>query len=373
MRIAIVHSHIEARIEGWIVLIDLAKILSEQNEVDVVLYEIPQSVEGRIRTGIGKAHLRFIKYGEPRGGLIHILKFEVSGLVDLILFNRLRRTDYDAILVVSSAEAWWLAFFYHIFGMRKRTVVGLAPTDPPRGVDLKFYLDHKRPNMRELKSWLFMRMQHFRLKFFDIVFGQSKWTNEIFRYYYDINVVGLSGAFDDSIFEFKSIQNSGDPYIAVPTVSLDSDRVAIIKQLELDGINMKIFGRKRTGMANELGYVTTEALIDILRGAAATLFLFDYESLGLIPFESLALGTPVITERKLGPYSDLRDNKYVTFINTDDYKSILSACKYYLNKNTPLEEKEQISKSVRDRTYANYAKIIYDNVEILSRIRRKIS
>ena len=371
MRIAIVHTYIEKRIEGYITLIKLANLLSEQNEVNVVLYEIPKSIERKVREMIGKAHLQFIKYGEIKPGFIHGMKFEVSGLPDFRLFNYLRRTEYDAILVISSGQAWWLAFFYHILDPRKRTIVGLVPTDPPRQVKLEFYVDHKRPHIWEFRSWFFMQMQYFRLKFFDIVFGQSKLTDEIFSYFYNINTIGLAGTFDDTIYNVQHIENLAKPYIAVPTVSLDDDRIALIKQLKSDGVNMRIFGKIRIGIAEELGYVSTETLIDIFRGAAATLFLFDYESLGLIPFESLAVGTPVITERKLGPYSDLKDNAYTNFIDISEYNSILNLCENYLNRDRSIEENEQISRSVSDRTFENYVKIIYENISILSNDKLK--
>ncbi|EQD40073.1 glycosyltransferase, partial [mine drainage metagenome] len=61
------------------------------------------------------------------------------------------------------------------------------------------------------------------------------------------------------------------------------------------------------------GFLSEDEMRVFLSGAAATLFLFDYEALGLVPFESLAAGTPVITLPKQGPHRTLSHNRDVYF------------------------------------------------------------
>ena len=72
----------------------------------------------------------------------------------------------------------------------------------------------------------------------------------------------------------------------------------------------------------------------MLQSAAATLFLFDYEALGLIPFESLACGTPVITRPEQGPGLELRGIPEVHFFRS--YEELLAVCRKLLD--TPRTE-----------------------------------
>ncbi|MEM3844455.1 MAG: hypothetical protein QXU98_01915 [Candidatus Parvarchaeota archaeon] len=147
-----------------------------------------------------------------------------------------------------------------------------------------------------------------------------------------------------------------DKYIAIPTVALDQPRIEIVRKLHLDGIEMKIFGSFKTGTPEEEGYLDEEEMIDLIGRVSAVLFLFDYESFGLIPFESLALGTPVTTEKKLRPGYELSDNPYVTFANT--YDEILTACREALNSKLTYQERLNIRQTVTDRSFQEFAKMI---------------
>ncbi|MEM3846839.1 MAG: hypothetical protein QXU98_14175 [Candidatus Parvarchaeota archaeon] len=120
-----------------------------------------------------------------------------------------------------------------------------------------------------------------------------------------------------------------DKYIAAPTVAMDQPRIEIVRKLHLDRIEMKIFGSIKSGTPEEEGYLDKKEIINLIGRASVVLFLFDYKSFGFIPFESLVLGTPVTTEKKLGPGYELSDNPYVTFANT--YDEILTACREALN------------------------------------------
>ncbi len=354
MRIAIVNSNIGRKIVGHITLLKLAELLAKGNDVDVVYYKIPEVVVKDALKFIGNAKLVCLMEGDA-GGFMYTAKYSYGGIPDIILFNYLKRTQYDAIIVVSSGPVWWLAFLYKVYIPERRPVVCLVPTDPPLGASITFYETGKHSGSKGVKENIIKTMQRFRLKYFDVVFGQSNWTNKIFEKYFDVNPVGLAGAFDDRTFKFTSNESKSEPYIAVPTVSLDVTRMEIIRRLYADGIKMRLYGPKKVGVGDEPGYVQEGAMVDILRSASSALFLFDYEGLGLIPFESLALGTPVITEARLGPYSELYDNKYVRFVDIDNYDEILNACRRSLNSKISQEERREISESIRDRTFQNFA------------------
>jgi len=107
---------------------------------------------------------------------------------------------------------------------------------------------------------------------------------------------------------------------------------------------MVLFGhRKIEGLINR-GYVSDDELIDIIGNASATLFLFHFKSFGLIPLESLAVGTPVITQPKLATRLEWRDNKFAKFFN--DYDECLKACKEFLRNDLTNQQREKVKESV---------------------------
>ncbi|MEM3191659.1 MAG: hypothetical protein QW292_06135 [Candidatus Parvarchaeota archaeon] len=87
----------------------------------------------------------------------------------------------------------------------------------------------------------------------------------------------------------------------MPTVALDKTIIEIVRKLHLDGIEMRLRSLIDTEIYEEARYLDEKEMINLIERARAVLVLFDIESLGLIPFESLALGTLVITEKKIGP------------------------------------------------------------------------
>jgi len=175
--------------------------------------------------------------------------------------------------------------------------------DPPHGIDPVKYdriLEHHI--YKKERVWIAdLRVFHKRrLKGVDYILEQSIWTSRIFESIYHVDTCGIPYILIEE--ERFSIRVSGGStkYIAVPTVDLYSqDDIELTKKLNKDGIPMVLFGhRKIEGLTNR-GYVSDNELIDIIGNASATLFLFHYEGFGLIPLESLAVGTPVITQPKL--------------------------------------------------------------------------
>ena len=127
-------------------------------------------------------------------------------------------------------------------------------------------------------------------------------------------------------YEYRNIENK---YIAVSTVSINENHKKIIQNLIKDGINIIPFGSRKIDSEKYLGYVTDEKVREILTNASATLFLFDYEAFGLIPLESLICGTPVITEPKLGVYTEYNTCSDVHF--AEEYENIKTLCKQFLD------------------------------------------
>jgi glycosyltransferase involved in cell wall biosynthesis len=136
--------------------------------------------------------------------------------------------------------------------------------------------------------------------------------------FYDPEIFGAQ-------YEYRIVQKR---YIAIPTVSITEKHRKMIHDLICDGIDVIAFGPRRIESKNYLGYVTDEKLKEILTNASATLFLFDYEAFGLIPLESLICGTPVITEPKLGVYTEYNTCSDVHF--AEEYEDIKALCRQFL-------------------------------------------
>ncbi|EQD78700.1 glycosyltransferase, partial [mine drainage metagenome] len=111
--------------------------------------------------------------------------------------------------------------------------------------------------------------------------------------------------------------------------SITNEHRKIIEKLISDGIKIKAFGSRKIKSDYYEGFVSDERLKDILTNASGTLFLFDYEAFGLIPLESLISGTPVITEPKMGIFTEYQTCEDVHF--AESYEDLLTSCKNLLN------------------------------------------
>lgn len=166
-----------------------------------------------------------------------------------------------------------------------------------------------------------------RYKSFDLIFSNSTWTSVIFQYLYNIESIGNIILVDNKIFKHINCELHNDKFIALPTVSLDGDKKGqeIARKLVEDGINIVSYGPNEIPGITYLGFLSQDKLVHVLSDATGVLFLFDYEALGLVPFEALACGTKVITYNFQGPISELRGNTNVIFCN-DNYMGIKEAC-----------------------------------------------
>lgn len=76
--------------------------------------------------------------------------------------------------------------------------------------------------------------------------------------------------------------------------------------------------RKLTHSIEWLGRVSTRQLIDLYSNALFTLFPFTCEPMGLVPIESMACGTPVLTYARQGPGSIVLDGKTGWLVSTPE-------------------------------------------------------
>jgi glycosyltransferase involved in cell wall biosynthesis len=76
--------------------------------------------------------------------------------------------------------------------------------------------------------------------------------------------------------------------------------------------------KRVTNAIEWLGRVSTRELVDLYANALFTLFPFTYEPMGLVPIESMACGTPVLTYGRQGPASTVVNDSTGWLVDTPD-------------------------------------------------------
>lgn len=149
----------------------------------------------------------------------------------------------------------------------------------------------------------------------DFILANSLWTSDLLEYLYGITCYDVVISLPQGAF-FRDFPQRGPGYLAVPTVSLGPRESGLLANLAEFGLPLIAYGPKPPDPSISIpyrGFLSESGMRDLIAGATATLFLFDYEALGLVPLESLAAGTPVITLAKQGPYRTLFGNPDVHF------------------------------------------------------------
>ena len=345
----------------------LSTLLSEHNEIVNLSYEIYENTLDQYSKALGDGELIYLKKRKDATFYFpYSVKYLFGGLVDYVLYRKtmqlMKKEKFDAILVISSGEGWWLGFFLRKLKYNSNILICMHQTDPPLGVDLGYYEGKKsKSNFALLKNKLMIKFQKVRLRHYDLFFGQSLWTNNIMERFFSIKPIGVGGAIDADAFtplneDYKALS----PYVAIPTAALDNEKIKIIQSLAKNGIELIAYGPIQvSGIRNE-GFVSDEKLKEILGKASVTLFLFDYEGLGLIPFESLAMGTPVVTEKKLGPGMELASNPYVEFV--EDHENLTELLKNYLKTQLTYETRVMIHETVKPHSYVNFARLVENSI-----------
>ncbi|MHB8396217.1 MAG: glycosyltransferase [Thermoplasmataceae archaeon] len=116
--------------------------------------------------------------------------------------------------------------------------------------------------------------------------------------------------------------------------------LSALKKITQRGIPMISFGGKLPkgmkmasslpGVVN-LGYVSDEKLVQLFQNALFTAFPFTNEQFGLIPLESMACGTPVLTYNRGGPGETVLDNE-TGWLVSDENEFVKKASELWVSK-----------------------------------------
>ena len=337
IKIAVVLPYLH-KIEGNKPALSLISQLSKEgNEVTLINWKIKSSIYENLIEKNPDIKIKFHKkIREGKFGILFALKYQLMKRVDRriskMILNATEPNRFDFVIVPSNEGKWIGQYIKN--GKTKDKPITMVTIMELHENGMFLY---QRTNSVKLVSFLFyplfFMLQLFedkRIKSFDIITTNSKWTNQSLSYFYGLNSQVEMVFYDPEIFgaqdEYRIVQKQ---YIAVPTISIKEKHREIIQKLIAEGIDVVAFGPRRIESEKYLGYVTDEKLKEILTNASATLFLFDYEAFGLIPLESLICGTPVITEPKLGVYTEYNTCSDVHF--AEEYEDIKALCRQFLD------------------------------------------
>lgn len=318
MRIAVVTPFV-ARVFGNRVAFAIARELATAHEVMVMAHTVDHDIVGAVRSLVAPA--RFVALREeriPALSMGRLLWWQLARGPDRTLAAALEREHrtaaFDAVLVVAD-EGHWLGAYLRRWPA-PRPVSALCVLEL---LDHVFLLGDERPwaGARRLAApaypWVH-GLEARRLASFDQLTAISRWTAELLDYLYGQPIRTSLAAYDDRLFVPPPAGGSAaSPYIAVPTAALDRDGEELVRRLHQKGVPLRTFGPRPVPGVPHGGFVSDAQLVRLLTDARATLFLFDYEALGLLPIESLAVGTPVVTWPRQGPWSEHRSNPNVHF------------------------------------------------------------
>ena len=234
----------------------------------------------------------------------------------LLIAQRHREVTFDAVILISNEgrtlarelrkilgrntpKLGWcvMELIDHIYLLRRERDLGWLRT-----ISFPIY-----PLIHELWSQAFLE--------YDFLLANSPWTSDLLGYLYGLNCLGEIISLPRCAF------THGPPwkdsmYVAVPTVSLGPKEIGMLDKIARSGLPLVAYGPRPLPSSIPIphkGFLSEDGMRELLSNAAATLFLFDYEALGLVPLESLAAGTPVITFPKQGPHRTLAGNPDVHF------------------------------------------------------------
>ena len=311
------------------------KLSAEGVEIDLVVHTMRRELRNYLENSIGQTNLIVLKATDHSPNKItSFFKSEFSHkyAIDLSYEIKKRHSEkrYDFIIQYGN-EGRDLAL-----EIKKWKSV----TPPKIGLVVMELVDHvflRNGNegfsvSRTLLFPFYKLVHHFeymKFKAYDSLLSISTWTSILLMYFYGLRSESEFIFYDETEF-FVNHSINKENYIIVPTASLSIKYRETVSKLYKDGINLITYGNLEVSGVPHLGYLPEEEMKTRISRARALLFLFDYEAFGLIPLESLALGTPVITIPKDGPFIYLKDNKCTYFVN--NYSEILEKCKDVSNE-----------------------------------------
>ncbi|MGP6294517.1 glycosyltransferase [Caldiplasma sukawensis] len=326
MKIAIIIPVIE-KISGNRMALEIAEVLSSRHSVDILCYHVWEGILPEVSKIIKKANLVYIKKDKEKikEGLGFAVRYQLSNKISRKLANILDRNGYDLAVNISN-ECHSIPFFTKNKKMINSVLVMELHENGFLSMQKKSSLSGVIHFIAPVFYPFIKFIEYSRFSAHDLIFSNSKWTKILFQYFYEIPVASTLIYINENRFVPMS-KNNTEKFILVPTASIEKDIMAkeILTRLKSEKIKVKVFGSYKIEGFENLGYLEQENLIKMYSEARATLFLFNYEALGLIPFESLLCGTPVITYRKQGVGVELEDNPYVYMYDTAD--EIINKCK----------------------------------------------
>ena len=337
LKIAIVLTYLH-RMEGNRTAFTLiSQLMNDGHNVTLITWKIKSSIyENLIKKiqGIKIEYNKKIQGG--KFGILFAIKYQLLKGVDRKLsksiMNKREPHNFDLVIVPSNEGKWIGQYIKNYKGSVKPITMVTIMELHENGMLL-----FQRSRRLKVASFLFYPvffiLQLFedkRIRSFDIITANSKWTTQALSYFYGLNSKIEMNFYDPEVFKVQyEYQSTMKKYIAIPTASISGKHKQIIEKLSNDGINIIAFGSRKIDNEKYLGFVPDEKLREILTNASATLFLFDYEAFGLIPLESLICGTPVITEPKLGVYAEYNNCQDVHF--AEKYDDIKALCNKFLS------------------------------------------
>ena len=351
MKIAIVVPWVP-RIMGISLACALSRALSELGEaVEFIVHSLNINVENELREILTEKVKLTILKRVSNGKISPFVYFEkqyfsrmTQKIVEFLASSKVR---YDIVMLISN-EGKGIG---KLLNKKFKNNLGSKPITillTQELIDYTFTMDKVGlPDYirRLLSLWkpLFRRVEMNRMRGFDLIYSNSNWTSKNLRHLYGIKSRLPLALYDDENFKMENIRAKVDQ-IVVPTASLDKHGSELLMRLHSDGIPLVTYGPKNVEGLKNLGFLPMEKMRKLISISKATFFYFDYEALGLIPFESLSLGTPVITIPKQGPYGELRNNKFVYFFS--DYDSLLKTCRDLIAANQDATYREACSNSI---------------------------
>lgn len=133
---------------------------------------------------------------------------------------------------------------------------------------------------------------------FDFFLANSQYTKEHLYFHTGYQAKCVHLPIDVKKYRFDTIERSNNYFLAVGTPrEIDIDLISNL------GRKFRILypGKQAIPHCENLGYVSDEKLINLYGNAIATIFPHHHEEFGLIPVESMACGTPVLTYDYQGP------------------------------------------------------------------------
>jgi hypothetical protein len=338
------------RVQGNRLAFCLTRALTRAHEVTVYTETAFEGIVPEVERQIAPARFRALRVtSSDRLTNLELLSRQLRRGPDRRICAALRADHrgrpFDVVIVFAN-EGHWIAEYVASWDDAVRPTTVLVLLDP---VEQVFLLARDRPfaAARELLMPLYPLLhavESRRVHDFDRVFTISRWVSELASFLYGIGPSTSVAAVDAELFKSPTQLDDARPYVAVPTASLRPSDGALLALLARQGVPLVTFGPRGVPGLPHRGYLPDAELVTLLAAARATLFLFDYEGLGLIPLESLAVGTPVITLPHGGPFVELRDNPHLRFAS--DPATLVRLCKESLPESRSRRDPDRIRASI---------------------------